>query len=162
MRVRQGQDLDACRRSCIEAGNGGAAAQGQGETLVAVAIEVARGQQVRTFAAAEVLVNFEDEAIHAVLERIGDLHCRILSAAGVADSRQWPAPRIPRQQLRDDRINRAMRCNRCLAGHAGNSRQAAAFAPSFISNKPEGTVFNQRTTERSAVLVVVEYVLRSL
>ncbi len=57
MGVRKGQDLHARRGHGIEAGDSGAAAQGQRETLVAVAIEITSGKNIRAFTVPQVMID---------------------------------------------------------------------------------------------------------
>ena len=70
VRQRKRNQLDSRRGNSIEARHRAARAQRQGEALVAVAEEVASREQIVPVAAREVMIDFADQAVHAIAEGI--------------------------------------------------------------------------------------------
>src|ERR1700722_8457831 len=167
--IRKRNQLDPCWSDRVETGQKAAGQLRKWETLVAVPEIVAAGQQI---VGIEVVVNLRNQAIHAVLEAGGDGEIVNTASALVAHP-AWDIrrrPRISGQQRRHDRahgftpgrdIGLGSR-NHGRIGHAALARLRSRLALSLVIHIEEGMVFENWAAQRTAKLIVVERVLRTL
>ena len=131
--------------------------QAQREALVTVSEEIAAGQPIRI--AAQVLIDLENQAVHAIVERVAH---RKSSAAG-GSRRERHAPGITSQQVRDHGIDHATRASKsgdiASGGHSNAERRVAMLALPFVRGEEECFVLEYRPAQRAAKLVIVEGIL---
>src|SRR5438105_6418336 len=106
------------------------------------------------------LVDLGDHAIGPVRRLCGSKQVVALAVrGGIGRGPQTVGQEIGNHRIHDTAVVGNRLINLGLSRYSGRNRKTDVLALSFISYEPEGPVFDQRTAQRTAELVVVESIL---